>query len=179
MSAAGAVFDQAKLEWLSQEYLKRLDGATLVERATPFLARIGITVTDRARAAQALQTLRERAKTLVELAAGARFYFERPRVYESKAAQKLLTTEGGARLDRLIARLATQEPFTAEALEARYREIAAALGVKLVDLAQLTRLALTGGTASPPLFEVMGILGREEVLARLRTARVAVPGRPG
>jgi glutamyl-tRNA synthetase len=179
VSAAGAVFDQTKLEWLSQEYLKRLDGATLVERAAPFLAHMGITLTDRTRAARALETLRERAKTLVDLAEGSRFYFEQPRAYESKAAQKLLTPDGGARLDRIIARLDRQEPFAADALEAAYRELAAAMGLKLVDLAQLTRLALTGATASPPLFEVMSILGREEVLARLRIARVAVPGRPG
>ena len=179
VSAAGAVFDQAKLEWLSHEYLKRLDGPALADRVAPFLARLGLAIGDRARAARAMATLRERAKTLVELAEAGRFYFERPRAYESKAAQKLLTTEGGARLDRLTARLERQEPFTAEALEAAYREMAAAVGLKLVDLAQLTRLALTGGTASPPLFEVMAILGRDEVLARLRAARVAVPGRPG
>ena len=51
--------------------------------------------------------------------------------------------------------------------------MAEALGLKLVDLAQLTRLAVTGGTASPPLFDVLALLGREETLARLRAARAA------
>jgi glutamyl-tRNA synthetase len=73
----------------------------------------------------------------------------------------------------LIERLETVEPFTAPALEAFYRELVAAMGLKLVDLAQLTRLAVTGRTASPPLFDVLALLGRDEVLARLTAAREA------
>jgi glutamyl-tRNA synthetase len=77
------------------------------------------------------------------------------------------------RLDALLERLATTEPFTAPALEAVYRQLVDAMGLKLVDLAQLTRLAVTGRTASPPLFDVLALLGREETLARLRAARDA------
>jgi glutamyl-tRNA synthetase len=73
----------------------------------------------------------------------------------------------------LIKRLQAVELFTAAALEALYRELVAAMGLKLVDLAQLTRLAVTGRTASPPLFDVLALLGRDEVLARLRAARAA------
>jgi glutamyl-tRNA synthetase len=69
--------------------------------------------------------------------------------------------------------------FTAPAIEAVYRELTAALGLKLVDLAQLTRVAVTGTTVSPPVFEVLAILGREEALARLRAAEhVAAPLAP-
>ena len=57
------------------------------------------------------------------------------------------------------------------AIEGVYRDLTAELGLKLVDLAQLTRLAVTGRTASPPLFDVLAILGREETLARLDAAR--------
>jgi glutamyl-tRNA synthetase len=62
----------------------------------------------------------------------------------------------------------------AAALEALYRFLAADLGLKLVDLAQLTRIAITGKTASPPIFEVVSILGKPETLARLRAAAAAV-----
>jgi glutamyl-tRNA synthetase len=75
----------------------------------------------------------------------------------------------------LIERLARLEPFTAPAIERLYRELVAAMELKLVDLAQLTRLAVTGRTASPPLFDVLALLGRAEVLARLRAARIAIP----
>jgi glutamyl-tRNA synthetase len=66
------------------------------------------------------------------------------------------------------------EPFAATAIEALYRELVAAMQLKLVDLAQLTRLAITGRTASPPLFDVLALLGRDEVLTRLRAARQAI-----
>jgi glutamyl-tRNA synthetase len=173
VSSSGAVFDQAKLEWLSQEYLKASDGARLAALARPFLAEAGLTAPEESRLAAMLVTLRERARTLREMVEAGRFYIERPAGYEEAARASLLTPTGAGRLDVLLERLAAVEPFTPPALEACYRALAAALGLKLVDLAQLTRLAVTGRTASPPLFDVLALLGREEVLARLRTAREA------
>ena len=128
---------------------------------------------DRARLAAMLETLRERARTLVELVEAGRFYFERPRGYEPKAAEKYLTADGARRLELLVRRLETLEPFTAEAIEGAVRELTAQLSLKLVDLAQLARLAVTGRTASPPIFQVLALLGREEALERLRAARLA------
>jgi glutamyl-tRNA synthetase len=174
VASSGAVFDQAKLEWLNQESLKRLDDARLADLVAPFVARAGLPApTDRAWLGRVVATLKERAKTLVELVEVGRFYFVAPDRYDDKAAQKFLTAVGAERLDRLIARLAEVD-VTPAALEAAYRELAAALGVKLVDLAQLSRLAVTGGTASPPIFDVLTILGRDETLARLRRARAAI-----
>ena len=173
VSSSGAVFDQAKLEWLSQEYIKASDGARLAALVRPFLAEAGLTAPDDARLAAMLETLRERAKTLREMVEVGRFYFERPASYEEKSRAKLLTAAGAARLGVLIDRLQTMEPFTAPALEALYRELVASMNLKLVDLAQLTRLAVTGRTASPPLFDVLALLGRAEVVARLRAAAEA------
>ena len=175
VSASAAIFDQAKLEWLSQEYLKATDGVRLATLVRPFLAEAALSASDEAKLPAMLETLRERAKTLRELVEVGRFYFERPSSYEDKARAKLFTPEGASRLSMLIERLATLEPFTAPAIEGLYRELVAAMELKLVDLAQLTRLAVTGRTASPPLFDVLALLGREEVLARLRTARFAIP----
>jgi len=175
VASSGAVFDQAKLEWLNQAFMKRMDDRRLADLAAPFVARAGLPVpTDREWLARVVATLKERAKTLVELVEVGRFYFVAPERYDEKAAAKFLTAAGAERLERLTARL-PEVDFTPAALEAAYRELAAALGVKLVDLAQLTRLAVTGGTASPPLFEVLVLLGRDETLARLRRARSVVP----
>jgi glutamyl-tRNA synthetase len=174
VSASGAVFDQTKLEWLSHEYIKASDGARLATLVRPFLAAAGLAVpADAARLAAMLATLRERAKTLRELVEVGRFYFERPATYEDKARAKLFTPAGVERLDTLIDRLAGLQPFEAPAIEALYRDLTTALGLKLVDLAQLTRLAVTGRTASPPLFDVLALLGRDEVLDRMRAARAA------
>ena len=131
-----------------------------------------------ARLAAICETVKERAKTLVELVERARFYFEPPAAYEPKAAQRFLTPEGARRLDRLCAGLGAEPEWTPAALERAYRALTEELGLELVDLAQLSRLALTGGTASPPLFDVLGLLGREEALARLRRARAAAGGTP-
>jgi glutamyl-tRNA synthetase len=173
VSSSGAVFDQAKLEWLSQEYIKAASGGRLATLVRPFLAEAGLTVPDDARLPAMLETLRERAKTLREMVEVGRFYFERPARYDDAARSKLFTPAGAERLGLLIERLSTVEPLTAPALEALYRDLVVGLGLKLVDLAQLTRLAVTGRTASPPLFDVLAVLGRDEVLARLRAARAA------
>ena len=168
VGASGAIFDLTKLEWLSQHYLKTMPGAELAALVTPFIERAGLTVPAPAPLSGMLDTLRERAKTLVELVEVGRFYFERPREYEAKAAAKLFTGAGPARLARLVAALEAVPEWTPPALEAVYRRLTEELGLKLVDLAQLTRLAVTGRTASPPIFDVLALLGREETLARLR-----------
>ena len=174
VSSSGAIFDQTKLEWLNHEYIKTIDGARLAALVRPWLTAAGLTPpADAARFVGMLDTLRERARTLRELVEVGRFYFERPREHEPKAAAKLFTPAGVQRLDTLIQRLAAVASFTAPALEALYRALVDAMGLKLVDLAQLTRLAVTGRTASPPLFDVLALLGREETLARLRAARDA------
>jgi glutamyl-tRNA synthetase len=174
VAASAAVFDAAKLEWLNHESIKAMDGARLAAHARPFIARAGLTVTlDSVRLAAAMETLRERAKTLVELVEVGRFYFERPREYDAKAAAKFFGPAGAERLGMLVERLGALGEFTTPAIEAVYRDLTGALGLKLVDLAQLTRLAVTGKTASPPLFEVLAILGRDETLARLTAAGTA------
>jgi glutamyl-tRNA synthetase len=174
VSSSGAIFDRTKLEWMSQHYLKTIDGARLADRLEPFVRAAGLTPpADRARLAAMADTLRERAKTLKEMVEVGRFYFERPAAYEPAAATKLLTAEGARRLHAIIARLERAPSFIAADIEAIYRELAAALGLKLVDLAQLSRIAVTGRTASPPIFDVLALLGRDESLVRLRAARAA------
>jgi glutamyl-tRNA synthetase len=173
VSSSGAVFDQAKLEWLSHEHIKAATGARLAALVRPFLEAAGLPVPPPERLVPMLDTLRERARTLRELVDVGRFYVERPTTYEDTARARLLTPAGAERLGVLAERLAAVEPFTAPALEALYRGLAESMGLKLVDLAQLTRLAVTGRTASPPLFDVLALLGREDVLTRLRAARAA------
>src|SRR5882672_535244 len=172
VATSAAVFDVTKLEWLSQHYLKTMDGHTLAGLAAPFIRAAGLAPPeDEARFIGMLDTLRERAKTLVELVEQGRFYFERPSAYEPKAAQKLLTVEGARRLGLLLDRLETEPEFTVPAIERVVRALTEELGLKLVDLAQLARLAATGRTASPPIFDVLALIGRDEALARLRRAR--------
>ena len=172
VASSGAVFDVTKLEWLSQHYLKTMDGRRLAELVEPFVRAAGLTPPpDLPRFVGMLDTLRERAKTLVEMVEQGRFYFEAPSAYDAKAAPKLLTAEGARRLGLVIERLEGLGEFTTAAIERAVRALTDELGLKLVDLAQLARLAVTGRTASPPIFDVLALLGPVESLARLRRAR--------
>ena len=125
-------------------------------------------------AARVVDTLKERARTLVEMAEQAAFYLTPPAAYDAAATAKFWKEHAAERYALLIKRLETQEGMDAAALEGLYRFLAADLGLKLVDLAQLTRIAVTGKAASPPIFEVVSILGKAETLARLRTAAAAL-----
>jgi glutamyl-tRNA synthetase len=145
------------------------------EALAPHVRRLGIPAPAEARLLAAVLTLTERAKTLVEMAEQARFYFEAPTGYEPEAARKLLTPASAARIDRLLRRLDGLTPWDAATLEGAFRQLAAELDVKLVELAQPVRLALTGRTASPPLFGVMAELGSDETLRRLRALRGMAP----
>jgi glutamyl-tRNA synthetase len=177
VGSAGAVFDPAKLEWLSNYWMKQAPSDRLAGDLVPFLDRAGLPVPeDRAWLARVVDTLKERAKTLVEMAELGRFYFTAPREYDPRSAETLFTPEALPRLRLLIGRLDAQDPFDAPALEHLYRGLAQELGLKLVDLAQLTRLAVTGRTVSPPIFQVIALLGKPETLARLRAAQAVMEG---
>lgn len=123
-----------------------------------------------ARLARGMPGLKERAKTLVELTDNASFYIsERPLEISPKAA-KLLTGDAPALLGRLCGVLAAVESWEVGALDLAAREFADHEGVKLGAVAQPLRAALTGSHASPGIFDVMAVLGRDETLARLSDA---------
>ena len=125
---------------------------------------------ERRRLEQAMPGLKQRARTLVDLASSAAFYIQaRPLPLDAKAA-KLLDPAARAELARLAPVLAAVEPFAEAGLEAAARAHAERQGLGFGKLAQPLRAALTGRTVSPGLFEVMAILGREEVLLRLEDA---------
>ena len=123
--------------------------------------------TTRAQLLQAMPSLKERAKTLIELIDSAYFIFaDRPLEVEPKAAA-LLTPENRALIGKLRLALEPVSPWTAETTEAAMRAFAEANNLKLGAVAQPLRVALTGRTTSPGIFDVLAVLGREECLARL------------
>jgi len=172
---AGAVFDHAKLEWLSHHWLTAASSERLAADLVPFLQRLQLPVpADLGWLARVVDTLKERAKTLKEMAEQASFYLKAPQAYDPRATAKFWTPGAKDRYALLIKRLEAQPTMDPESLELLFRGLAADLQVKLVDLAQLARIALTGKAASPPIFQVMSILGKAETLARLRAAEAAL-----
>jgi glutamyl-tRNA synthetase len=135
-----------------------------LERRTP--PRI-LSMMARARLKSAMPSLKERAKTLVQLDHGAEFLYTDGIRDLDAAAAKLLTPEGRALLAKALPALEATD-WSAASLESAARAYAEANGLKLGDVAQPLRAALTGKAASPPLFEMLSLLGREESLIRLR-----------
>jgi len=163
-------FDLAKLTSLSAHYLKQMDDARLTETVAPLIAdRLGRPLTDkqRNRLAAGLPGLKERAKTLLELADAALFYCQkRPLEVDEKAA-KLLDKDGKAKLALAREALANVDSWSQEAAEAAVRAAAKDAGEKLGKIAQPLRAALTGSTVSPGIFEVLGVLGKLESVSRI------------
>jgi glutamyl-tRNA synthetase len=144
-----------------------------VERVLPHIAggaelAAKLTPEARAKLLAGMAGLKERAKTLVELVDGARFIVaDRPLALDEKA-KGLLTPEARQLLGDLSENLSTIEPWNAEATEHAVRAFAERKGVKLGGVAQPLRAALTGRTTSPPIFDVLAVLGKVESLGRLQ-----------
>lgn len=172
-------FDFAKLENLNAHYMRQADDARLVGLAAPRLeAELGraLTESERDLLTRAMNGLKQRARTVVDLAQSARFYLAaRPLAMDDKAAA-LLDGKGRGVLAELAARFEAEADFTAAALEGLVRAFAEERGEKLGKIAQPLRAALTGSTVSPPIFEVAEILGRAETLARMKDAATAARG---
>jgi glutamyl-tRNA synthetase len=171
------VFNPEKIEWVNFQWLKATPPERLAELVVPFLERAGLPVpADRAWLVRAVTTLRERAKTLVELAEFLRFYLADTIEPEPKAAAKHLTAQVGPVLDDLVARLEGLAGWDPSAIESAFQATLASREMKLGALAQPVRVAVTGGTVSPGIFEVLDVLGRDRTLARLRAARARLVG---
>ena len=170
---AASIFDTDKLSWLNGHYLRETPVPELAPLLQEFLANLDLQATDLEYLAKVTATLQPRAHTLADMAEQARFYFQDPRPYEEKAAQKFLTGKIKPVLETISTRLAALPGWTEEAVNQCFKELQQETGLKMKEIAQAVRLALTGRTASPGLFEIMEILGREEVQRRLQAAMSA------
>ncbi|MBI3797098.1 MAG: glutamate--tRNA ligase [Deltaproteobacteria bacterium] len=165
---SAGIFNAEKLQWLNSHYLKERLLAQLVQEVKPFIVQKGYPLpTDDEWLARALATLQTRAKTLSELVELAHFYLSDEFTLEAKAASKFLTPTIFPLLRRLRARLATVSVWTEQEIEHVFASVMEEEQLKLGQIAQPVRVALTGGTASPGIFEVMVVLGKERTLARL------------
>ena len=170
-----ARFDFAKLESLNGHYIRQSADADLLAAIDQLLPHIAggtelaarMTSTLRQQWLKAMPSLKERAKTLLDLIDGANFLLaDRPIPLDDKAAA-LLTSDAKTLLADIGAELAAVEPWTPETTEQAVRTFAERKGAKLGAIAQPLRAALTGRTTSPGIFEVLAVLGKAESLARV------------
>ncbi|HZZ08077.1 MAG TPA: glutamate--tRNA ligase [Candidatus Binataceae bacterium] len=174
---SAGIFNAEKLLWLNFHYMKERPLAQLAREVRPFIERAGYQRIpgDEAWLQKMLATLRERAKTLVELVDFAKFYLSDAITIDPKAAAKFLKPEIAEPLKVLADAIESIDgDFNEATVQAAFEGVLERFEMKLGQLAQPVRVALTGGTVSPGIYEVIAVLGRERTVARLRAALVRV-----
>ena len=168
ISGGNAVFNTEKLDWFNHQHLLRLDDAELIARLMPSFEAAGFLTHDIGWLAKVLAQLRPRCKKLTEFVDQIRPFFVEPREYDSDAVTKHLSTPGTrVHLQALRDAFAGTEEWMEGPLEKVLRDVAEARTVKAGALIHGTRIAMTGRMVSPGLFEMLVLLGREQVLGRL------------
>jgi glutamyl-tRNA synthetase len=173
---SAGIFNMEKLLDLNGKYIRAEDDARLADLLLPFLADLGCSGLDKEQVKGAVRTLKPRANTLVDMAQGALFYFKEI-TYDKDTDEKFLRPELLAILEDLLAELKTAAEFTQKGLEGVFSALLERHQIKLGKIAQPVRVALTGKTVSPGIFEVMEVLGRETVIKRLANAISHIKGR--
>ena len=171
---SAAVFNPEKLLWLNSQYIINSSPEALAEAVLPHLKQDGTVAEtaqiDMAWLGKAAYSLRERSKTLVEMAAQMHYYIADEIAIDPKAREKHLKSESLEMLSAVRMMIEAAPDVSAVVIEPLIHTMATAKGLKLGALAQPLRVALTGGTASPGIFEVMEIMGKDLVMKRLAKA---------
>lgn len=168
---AAGVFNAEKFLWVNFHYLKSKPLAELANALVPYIQAKGYPVPqDKSWLEKMAATLRERARTLVELVDSAHYFLSDDIKLDEKAVAKFFTHDIAAPISRLIQELDTLDEFTAEAVEQAFTKILHELNLPMGKVAQPVRVALTGGTVSPGIHDVIAVLGKERTLRRLKTA---------
>jgi glutamyl-tRNA synthetase len=170
VNKSASAFNAEKLAWLNQQHMMRVPPSRLVAPLRLQLERAGVTADDEAQVEQIALVQRERAKTLKEMAANSVFFFRAPSSYDEKAVRKHVTADILAILGEMAGTLARLADWTAPAIHALLTTTATAHSVALGKLAQPIRIAICGGTVSPPIDATLGILGKAESLRRVNQA---------
>jgi glutamyl-tRNA synthetase len=175
---AAAVFNPEKLLWLNSQYIMNTSDEKLAEMAVPFLVKEKVIeegqTLDMPWLAKAVHTLKERSKTLVELAASLRYYIAKEVQFEEKAKKKFLNENSRELLMEIKDGLDSIDNFTESEIEKLFKAIVEKHEIKLGKLAQPVRVALTGGTQSPGIYEVLDVMGKDKTMRRLEKAVEAI-----
>lgn len=172
VQTSAAVFNPDKLLWLNAEYIKTSPPGQVAQALVPLLEQAGLKQEVEAVSgewlAQLVVLVKERAKTLIEMVDWVRPYFGQTVTFDEETAKKFLTPAIAPALSKLIARLEAFQAYSKLEWESSFKQLVQEEGMKMGQLAQPVRVALTGRAASPGLFEVMEVLGRDRTLFRLR-----------
>jgi len=176
VNKTAAIYDVKKLAWINGHYMRELDLDYITEQTIPFMINKGIITEEYAKnnfeyIKKTVEISRDRAKTLDELADGIAFFFKDITEYDEKGVRKHFTKENAAKLLMLGAEaLEKLEDFTHDKTEEALRSITDEMGLKASEIIHPTRLAITGRTVGPGLFDIIVLLGKEKTVERMRKA---------
>jgi glutamyl-tRNA synthetase len=170
VNKSASAFDVDKLTWLNQQHMMRASPGRIVPVLRSQLERLGISAGDEAQLEQIVLVQRERTKTVREMAVNSAFFFRPPAAYDEKAVRKHVTADILPLINVARDELAGLSEWSAVAIHQLISALAAAHQVSLGKLAQPIRLAVCGGTVSPPIDATLAILGKAESLSRLAAA---------
>ena len=174
VNISAATFNPEKLNWLNQFYIKTMKPQKLAEHWQPLLVKEGLLqenledAMDRMTAV--IPALNERSRTLIEMAEKAVFYFKEEIEFDEKATKKFFTSAIAPVIKKLSERLESLPEYTQEKLEILFKKIVKEEDLKFGKVAQPVRLALTGQTSSPGIYDLIILLGKERTLYRLKNA---------
>ncbi len=167
---SAGIFNPEKLLALNAEHIKTKPPRQLICHLAPFLEERGVVCDDTDYLKDVIETLNTRSKTLIEMADKAMFYFTDRVQYDEAAARKFLRPAVLGPIKRLVDELTVLDEFNDKTLERAFTAVMEAEGLKLGKIAQPVRVALTGETVSPGIFEMLRVLGPKRSLSRLRAA---------
>ncbi|PSR26610.1 MAG: glutamate--tRNA ligase [Sulfobacillus benefaciens] len=170
-----AIYDYKKLVWMNSQYMRTMSVETLIEYALPFVEARHLDLSHGPDLARTVELVRERAHTLQDLTEALAFFYERPKTFDSQGMAKHFALDATpARLRVLADRLSQLRTWDHDHLARVYDEEAQRQGIKRAALIHPTRLAVTGKTVGPGLFELLEVLGQEETVARLYDVATAI-----
>ena len=175
VQAKAAVFDETKLEWMNGHYLQQRSEESLLPEVMAcwekLLLPLPAALTDKTYAKRVIGLFKERSKKIAEIAENSGYFFRDPAAYDPQADKKYFKSETMSIFELLAEKMAALEPFNREALEGLYRQVAEGLGLPAGKLIHPTRLAVSGVSFGPGLFEMLEMLGKETVIRRMQNAR--------
>ena len=172
VNTSAAIFDADKLSWVNEQYIQSTPPGELAQLLDPHLVTTGVLAKDHGlnmqEIAKVIPCLKGRAKTLIEMAEKSAFFFKKQVEFDEKARSKFLTDEVKPLLEKVITGLSALDDFSSDKIESLFKKTVEEESVKLGKLAQPVRVALTGTTVSPGIYDVILLLGKEQTLKRLR-----------
>ncbi len=168
LGRSSAVFNPEKLLWLNQHYIKSLNVEHIAKLLKTYLSRRGVECNDNAKLNKIVLALRERSRTMVEMAEKALLFFSNEVIFEEGAREKFFTEDIKPVLRDICEGLQGLNDFSYNSIESYFKQFVETRGIKFKLIAQPLRVALSGKTISPGVFEMMEIFGKGESIRRIR-----------